>query len=112
MEAYRNFHGNLVTLSEMTASALKNSPSVVFEQAATGPVVIMRHKKPAGVFLSYPEFEALVQARQPSLAALENEFDQLLARMQTKKSKVGISAAFADSPAQLGKAAVEVARNG
>jgi len=112
MEAYRTYRGNLVPLSEMTATALKNSPSLVFEQANSGPVVIMRHKKPAGVFLSYPEFEALIRSRRSSLASLENEFDQMLSHMQTEEAKEGLSAAFAASSVELGQAALAAARNG
>lgn len=101
-----------MTLPKITASHFKNLPSSVFEQAISGPVVITRHKKPAGVFLSYAEFEALVNARQPTLEALENEFDQLLARMQSEEAKEGVSVAFAASPEELGQAAVEAAHNG
>ena len=112
MDTYRTSQGNLVTLPRITASHFKNLPSSVFEQAISGPVVITRHQKPAGVFLSYAEFEALVQLQQPQLDELENEFDQLLARMQSKDAKIGITAAFAASSEELGQAAVEAARNG
>lgn len=112
METYRTHHGNLVALAEVTASDFKNFPSSVFEQAANGPVVITKHKKPAGVFLSYSEFEALTKSRKPSLGTLENEFDELLARMQTDEAKAGMDAIFAAPASQFGPSAVRAARNG
>jgi antitoxin Phd len=112
MENYRTANGNLVSLPEVTASDFKNYPSSVFEQAMNAPVVITKHKKPAGVFLSYAEFEALAKSRKPSLGALENEFDELLASMQTPEAKAAVNALLAASPEELGRAAVRAAQNG
>lgn len=43
-------------------------------------------------------------------ARLEGEFEQIIAAMQAPKSKRGVRALFAASPAELGKAAVKAAR--
>ena len=45
-----------------------------------------------------------------SLDALGAQFDGLLARMQTAKSKKGMDTAFNASPRVLGRAAVKAAR--
>ena len=44
------------------------------------------------------------------LEALSAEFDALLARMQTRSARAGMSAAFDSSPKQLGQAAVMAVR--
>jgi hypothetical protein len=62
------------------------------------------------VLLSVAEFESLVSTRSRTLDALSNEFDELLAGMQTQKSRKGMKAAFNASPTQLGRASVKGAR--
>jgi antitoxin Phd len=44
------------------------------------------------------------------LDELTDEFDALLERMQTPRSKAGMAAAFDATPAELGRAAVTAAR--
>jgi antitoxin Phd len=60
--------------------------------------------------LSYAEFEALTKASTPALDELSAEFDDLLARMQTPKSKAAMASAFDATPDELGRAAVKAAR--
>jgi antitoxin Phd len=62
------------------------------------------------VLLSLAEFESLVSARSQTPHALSNEFDELLANMQTPKSRKGMKAAFNASPAQPGRASEKSAR--
>ena len=49
------------------------------------------------------EFRALVGARKGALDTLSDEFDALLARMQTRAARSGMKAAFDATPAELGK---------
>ena len=73
-------------------------------------VVITRHDDPKAVLISVEEFEALSRASETRLDTLSEQFDALLARMQTPKARLGMKAAFGASPEQLGKAAVAAAR--
>ena len=108
---YRNSAGKLVDVTVVPATRAKNEFGSILEQATHGAAVaITRHDTPKAVLLPYAEFESLVKARSRPLADFEAEFDDLLAAMQTVKSKRGIKAAFEASPAKLGRAAVKHAR--
>ncbi len=75
-----------------------------------GRAEITKHNEPKAMLLSMEDFSALSRAADRELDALSDEFDALLARMQTPKARSGMKAAFAASPKQLGKAAVAAAR--
>lgn len=75
-----------------------------------GMVLITKHETPKAILLSMEEYGALSRGAEARPDSLNGEFDALLARMQTRKARAGIRAAFAASPKQLGKAAVAVAR--
>ena len=108
---FRNSHGELVDVPAVAATRLKNEFGTVLEQAVRGgAVAITRHDTPKAVLISYDEFQALVKDRTPSLNDLSAEYDVLLARMQTPKSRKGMQAAFNASPAELARAAVKAAR--
>ena len=108
---FRNSHGELVDVPAVAATRLKNEFGTVLEQAVRGgAVAITRHDTPKAVLVSYDEFQALVKDRTPSLNDLSVEYDELLARMQTPKSRKGMAAAFKATPAELGRAAVKAAR--
>lgn len=108
---YRNSQGDLVDIPTVAATRVKNEFGAVLERAvAGGAVAITRHDAPKAVLLSFAEFAALVKGRSESLDDLAGEFDDLLARMQTPAARKGVAAAFAASPAELGRAAVEAAR--
>lgn len=108
---FRNSRGELVDVPAVAATRLKNEFGTVLEQAVRGgAVAITRHDTPKAVLISYDEFQALVKDRTPSLNDLSAEYDVLLARMQTPKSRKGMQAAFNASPAELGRAAVKAAR--
>jgi len=108
---FRNSRGELVDVPSVAATRVKNEFGQILEQAThTGAVAITRHDTTKAVLLSLAEFESLVGLRSGSLDALGNEFDELLAGMQTQKSRKGMKAAFNASPAQLGRAAVKGAR--
>ena len=107
---FRNSHGELVNISTVAATRVKNEFAAILDQAARGgAVAITRHDTPKAVLLSYEEFESLVKARSRTLDVLSAEFDGLLARMQTAGAKKGMANAFNASPAELGRAAVAAA---
>lgn len=109
--SFRNSDGELVDVPTVAATRFKNEFGAIFEQAALGgAVAITKHNTPKAVLLSYAEFEALTRASSPGLDELTEEFDGLLARMQTPRAKSGMAAAFDASPEELGRAAVKAAR--
>jgi antitoxin Phd len=55
------------------------------------------------------EYEKFSRATKSRLTAFSEEFDAMLARMQTPKARAGMKAAFDASPEKLAKAAVEFA---
>lgn len=108
---YRNRHGDLVDVPSVSASELKNGLGSVFEQASqVGAVAITKHDAPKAVLVSWPEFQALIQARSPAIDTLAAEFDELLAGMQAPAARQGVAAAFDATPAGLAGAAVRAAR--
>lgn len=109
--SFRNSDGELVDVPTVAATRFKNEFGAIFEQAALGgAVAITKHNTPKAVLLSYAEFEALTRASSPVLDELTEEFDALLERMQTPRSKAGMAAAFDAAPEELGRAAVKAAR--
>jgi prevent-host-death family protein len=107
---FRNSQGDLVDIPTVPATRVKNGFGAVLDRAvAGGAVAITRHDTPKAVLLSFAEFAALVKGRTEGLEELTNEFDALMARMQTPAAKKGAAAAFAAAPAVLGRAAVAAA---
>lgn len=97
--------------ASISATDAKNEFGRILEKAIQGgTVVITKHDAPKAVLISVDEFNALSRANRVKLDTLSGEFDELLARMQTPASRVGMKAAFDASPKQLGKAAVAAAR--
>ena len=71
-----------------------------------GSVVITKHDTPKAVLLSMAEFEALGGSRPPDLNALGDEFNSLLARLQTPRARKALKSAFDATPKELGRLAV------
>ena len=108
---FRNRDGELVDVPTVAATRFKNEFGAIFEQAALGgAVAITKHNTPKAVLLSYAEFQALTRSSSPVLDELDDEFDALLAGMQTAETRAGLAAAFDASPDELGRAAVKAAR--
>jgi prevent-host-death family protein len=108
---FRNRDGELVDVPTVAATRFKNEFGSIFEQAALGgAVAITKHNTPKAVLLSYAEFEALTKSGSPVLDELTDEFDNLLAGMQTVASKSAMASAFDATPKELGRAAVKAAR--
>jgi antitoxin Phd len=95
----------------VTATYAKNEFGRVLDLAMQGePVFITKHKDPKAVLISVGEYNALSRAKEAKLKTLTEEFDALLAQMQTSDARKGMKAAFNASPEQLGQAAVAAAR--
>jgi antitoxin Phd len=111
LAAFRNRRGERVDPSSFTATEAKNEFGRVLELVIQGGVVVItKHQAPKAVLVSLDQFNALANATESKLETLSNEFDALLARMQTPKARAGMKAAFDASPKQLGRAAVLAAR--
>ncbi len=103
--------GKPLEASSFSATEAKNEFGQILEMVNAGrAVVITKHDAPKAVMVSYDEFQALAGRGARQLNSLAAEFDEILARMQTPKARAGIKAAFAASPAQLGRAAVSATR--
>lgn len=98
--------------TRFTATQAKNEFGRVLELVLQGgAVVITRHDAPKAILISMDEFNKLSHAAERMLDSLSQEFDTLLARMQSPKARAAMKAAFAASPKELGKAALVAARN-
>lgn len=112
MATFRNSRGEALEPSSVSASEAKSEFGRVLELAIQGrAIVITKHDAPKAVLISVENFNALSGAAQTKLDTLSQEFDALLARMQTSKARRGMKAAFAASGKRLGKAAAAAARS-
>jgi antitoxin Phd len=95
----------------ISATEAKNGFGRILETVIQGgKVVITKHDSPKAALISMDDFNALSNAHRAELETLSEEFDGLLARMQTPASGTGMNAAFHATPKELGKAAVAAAR--
>lgn len=95
----------------ISATEAKNEFGRLLETVIRGAkVVITKHDSPKAVLISMDEFNALSNAHTVELETLSEEFDGLLARMQTQAARAGMNAAFHARPKELGKASVAAAR--
>lgn len=98
-------------LPSVSATDIKNAFASVWDRMiAEGAIAITRHEKPKAVLVSVERFEELVRSGRPALDQLTEEFDALLAGMQSAKAKRGLAKAFKAEPAELGRTAVSAAR--
>ncbi|HRC43036.1 MAG TPA: type II toxin-antitoxin system prevent-host-death family antitoxin [Nitrospira sp.] len=108
---YRNSRGQLIDVSSVAATKVKNEFGNILEKAIQGEAIaITRHDAPKAVLISYEEFLRLSEHQAPNLEDLSVEFDALLSRMQTPRAKKNMARAFNASPDELGRVAVEMAR--
>ncbi len=106
-------HRRLETMQSVaiSATAAKNQFGRILETVIQGGrVVITKHDSPKAVLISMDEFTALSNAHRAELETFSEEFDGILARMQTPAARAGMNAAFHATPKELGKAAVATAR--
>jgi antitoxin Phd len=91
----------------VTATEAKTRFGPLLEAAIRGEsVVITKHDTPKAVLISIAEFEALSGSRPPDLQALRGEFDGLVTRLQTPRSRKALQSAFEATPNELGRLAV------
>lgn len=100
----------LSELRAFDASTLKNQFRNVAEQAAKGAVAISRYSRPELVLMTAAEYVRLEKLRRAPFDALTGQFDELVAKMQTAKSRKAVQALFGATPAGLGTAAVKAAK--
>jgi prevent-host-death family protein len=98
-------------LPSVSATDIKNAFASVWDRMiAEGAVAITKHEKPKAVLLSVERFEELVRSSRPALDQLTEEFDSLLAGLQSTKARRGMASAFKAGPDELGRSAVSAAR--
>lgn len=95
----------------VTATQAKNEFGSILERVIRGDkIFITKHDNLKAVLMSMDEFEALSQGATIRLNTLSDEFDELLARMQSPGARSKMQTAFEASPKQLGKAALKAAQ--
>jgi len=97
-------------LRAFDASTVKNKFREVADQAAKGAIAISRYNRPELVIMTVAEYVRLEKLRRAPLDALTGQFDELVAKMQTPKSKRAVQALLGATSANLGKAALKAAR--
>lgn len=100
----------LSALPAFDASTVKNKFRDVTKQAAKGAIAISRYNRPELVMMTAEEYVRLERLRRAPLDTLTGQFAELVAKMQTAKSKKAVQGLFAASPSDLGKAAVKAAK--
>jgi hypothetical protein len=92
------------------SSTVKNGFRDVATQAAKGAVAISRYGRPELVIMAAGEYVLLEKLRRAPLDALTGQFDELVAKMQTAKSKNAVQALFEATSSNLGEAALDASR--
>lgn len=100
----------LEALPAVDASTVKNQFSAVARQAATGAVAIRRHRRREWVLMSAEEYVRLEKLGRAPLEALGGQFDDLVAQMQTARSRSAVQGLFRAGSSALGKAALKSAK--
>ena len=99
------------TPERVQASEVKESWGRIRDKArSAGAVVITTRKAETLVLLSIDEYRRLRHVPSESLEALENAFDERIARMQTPKAKAAAHSVFSARPEEFGRAATESVR--
>lgn len=107
----RGRSGGLDTIS-VTATEAQNEFGRLLDSVAQDRVVVItRHNTPRAVLMSVDRFDALAGAEAAVLDTLTDEFDALLAKMQTPEVRAATRRAFDASPDELRDAAMEAARS-
>jgi prevent-host-death family protein len=91
--------------------AQNNFGDVLVRARRDGEVYITKYDRPAAVVLSIERYRTLTGGTAPDLEALTREFDQMVARMQTRAAAAGADALFEMGSGELGQAAVRGAKN-
>jgi antitoxin Phd len=95
---------------QVSASVAKNSFGRILDRVAKeGRLAITKRDQPWAMLISIEEYRTLVEAEESTLNTLSDEFDALLQRMQEPAAAAAMQKAFALTPTQLGRAAVNYA---
>jgi len=98
---------------DVPSAELKDSLGTFLSRAERGEVFrVLRHGRSSAVLLSAEAFTALIKSVPDPVAALREDFDRLLQRMQTPEAAAAGDALFAASGAQIGAMATAQARKG
>jgi prevent-host-death family protein len=101
-----------IALPSVTATEAKNSFGSVLDRVMVeGRVAITKHEEVRAVLLSVAEYRSLLKQQYDPLAALGNEFDGLVERMNAPKARAAGRALFEATPARLGRAAKAAAKS-
>jgi len=96
--------GRVVTVSSTEA---QNALGDLLDRVGKGArVIVTRYNRRQAVILSAEEYDTLLAEEEVDLSSLEQEFDQLVARMQTPEHRGAVEALFQLSSEELGEAAV------
>ena len=96
--------GQVVTVSSTEA---QNALGSLLDRVARGArVVVTRYNRRQAVILSAEEYDTLLAEEEVDLSTLEQEFDQLVARMQTPEHRGAVEALFRLSGKEVGEGAV------
>jgi len=93
-------------LPQLSSTELKSNTGEVLRQAAKGAIAITRHNRTEFVLLPAAQYEELVSQASSALATMSEEFDSLVARMNTPAAAKGFQSLFSATPQKLGKVAV------
>lgn len=97
--------------SVSATDAQNNFGQVLARAASQGAVFIRKYGHPAAVVLSVERYRELVGGGGSELDELTEEFDELLARMQTEEAAAATDALFGMESEELGEAAVRGAEH-
>lgn len=95
----------------VSSAEAQNQFGRVLEEAVAGEtVMITKYGNDAAVLISATRYRSLTQEPARELDLLTEQFDRMLAEMQTDDAQQGMRGAFTAAPAEMGKASVEGAR--
>ena len=84
----RNHRGDTVEVESYSATEAKNAFGQLLDRTiAGGMVAITRHHEPRAVLLSIDEYETLMARVEDPIDRLREDFDGLVARMQSPAAK-------------------------
>lgn len=93
--------------SSVSATVAQNNFGEVLSRASAGETVyITRYDRTTAVVISMERYRELVEDESADLEELTQEFDALLARMQSAEAAAGFDALFEMDAGALGEAAV------
>ena len=96
-------------MKRVNATSAKNRFGEILRMAETEPVYIIKHGRPRTVIMNAAHFEALQEGRrhpdEETVAALRDEFNQMVARMQEPRWRKGVERVLSASDEELNRIA-------